>query len=403
MGVIIQQLKKWKRKREFLCLAAGAALYALAELKAAGSGNVENRTLSRNSCGQGEAFYQFLVDGLGEEEGVMVSVTVPERCLSRDEAELVFPEIMSLLQERILGENGSLDFVNQDLNLVRTLPEYGLSVKWESERPEVISSLGAVQQVETERQVFLRAGLSNAVYDTKVEFPVTVVPREVSSIERFIKALEEMVMEYPERPDIRLPETFEGNQLSYHMEDESRNGIFLVLGVAAAACFYLKEKQDRETAKKAREKSLMLDYSELVSGFLVLTGAGYPPGRALKRLLENARKRQNCISPVYEEIEITVNQMETGLSELRAYGEFGRRCGLHCYVKFASLLESSLQTGGKNLRQLLNEEVESAFLQRKELARRQGEEASTKLLFPMFLMLGVVMVMVAAPAFLSFL
>lgn len=333
----------------------------------------------------------------------MVSVTVPERCLSRDEAELVFPEIMSLLQERILGENGSLDFVNQDLNLVRTLPEYGLSVKWESERPEVISSLGAVQQVETERQVFLRAGLSNAVYDTKVEFPVTVVPREVSSIERFIKALEEMVMEYPERPDIRLPETFEGNQLSYHMEDESRNGIFLVLGVAAAACFYLKEKQDRETAKKAREKSLMLDYSELVSGFLVLTGAGYPPGRALKRLLENARKRQNCISPVYEEIEITVNQMETGLSELRAYGEFGRRCGLHCYVKFASLLESSLQTGGKNLRQLLNEEVESAFLQRKELARRQGEEASTKLLFPMFLMLGVVMVMVAAPAFLSFL
>ena len=32
---------------------------------------------------------------------------------------------------------------------------------------------------------------------------------------------------------------------------------------------------------------------------------------------------------------------------------------------------------------------------------RKGEEASTKLLIPMFLMLGVVMVMVVAPAFLS--
>ena len=43
----------------------------------------------------------------------------------------------------------------------------------------------------------------------------------------------------------------------------------------------------------------------------------------------------------------------------------------------------------------------TAFRQRKELALRKGEEASTKLLIPMFLMLGVVMVMVVAPAFLA--
>lgn len=43
--------------------------------------------------------------------------------------------------------------------------------------------------------------------------------------------------------------------------------------------------------------------------------------------------------------------------------------------------------------------METAFRQRKELALRKGEEASTKLLIPMFLMLGVVMVMVVAPAF----
>ena len=49
----------------------------------------------------------------------------------------------------------------------------------------------------------------------------------------------------------------------------------------------------------------------------------------------------------------------------------------------------------------LEEEMETAFRQRKELALRKGEEASTKLLIPMFLMLGVVMVMVVAPAFLS--
>ena len=70
-------------------------------------------------------------------------------------------------------------------------------------------------------------------------------------------------------------------------------------------------------------------------------------------------------------------------------------------MRFASLITSSLQTGGRNTRKLLEEEMEEAFKQRKDLARRRGEEASTKLLLPMFLILGTVMIMVVAPAFLT--
>jgi hypothetical protein len=51
---------------------------------------------------------------------------------------------------------------------------------------------------------------------------------------------------------------------------------------------------------------------------------------------------------------------------------------------------------------MLETEMEEAFRQRAELARKRGEEASSKLLLPLFGMLGIVMVMVAAPAFLSF-
>ena len=46
--------------------------------------------------------------------------------------------------------------------------------------------------------------------------------------------------------------------------------------------------------------------------------------------------------------------------------------------------------------------MENAFEQRKNLARRQGEQASTKLLLPLLLMLMIVMVMVSVPAFLAF-
>lgn len=54
------------------------------------------------------------------------------------------------------------------------------------------------------------------------------------------------------------------------------------------------------------------------------------------------------------------------------------------------------------MRKLLESEVEEAFKQRADLAKRKGEELSSKLLLPMFGMLAVVMVIVVAPAFLSF-
>ena len=106
--------------------------------------------------------------------------------------------------------------------------------------------------------------------------------------------------------------------------------------------------------------------------------------------------------PAYEEMCHTISQLKSGMAESRAYGEFGRRCGLQPYVKLAALLEQNRKTGSKNLKAALELEMVTAFEQRKNLAKKLGEEAGTKLLLPLFLMLGVVMVMMVVPAFLAF-
>lgn len=205
-----------------------------------------------------------------------------------------------------------------------------------------------------------------------------------------------------ETGQVVLPETFDGRTLHYRSADGCGNGGLIFLGIAAALCLFLKEKSDAKEAKKQWEDRMILDYPELLSDFVVLTGAGYPVRQAWKKQVVDAESKNTVlIHPVYREMRTALNQMETGTPEIRAYGEFGRRIGLGCYIKFASLLGNSVSTGGKDLRRLLEEEMETAFRQRKELALRKGEEASTKLLIPMFLMLGVVMVMVVAPAFLS--
>ena len=98
---------------------------------------------------------------------------------------------------------------------------------------------------------------------------------------------------------------------------------------------------------------------------------------------------------------ITCHEIESGVGEARAYERFGERCGLHRYRKFCSLLVQNLRKGTRGLVQLLEEEVSDAFEERKNLAKKSGEEAGTKMLFPMMMMFGIIIVIIMVPAFLS--
>ena len=93
--------------------------------------------------------------------------------------------------------------------------------------------------------------------------------------------------------------------------------------------------------------------------------------------------------------------MESGITEAESYERFGRRCGMQIYVKLGALLSQNLRKGAKGMNQILKTEASQAFEERKARARRLGEEAGTKLLAPMFLMLAVVLVIVIVPAFMS--
>lgn len=105
---------------------------------------------------------------------------------------------------------------------------------------------------------------------------------------------------------------------------------------------------------------------------------------------------------MYEELLVTCREMEAGVSEAAAYQNMSIRCGLPCVVKFTALLHRYTQSGAAGLKQALYEETGTALQERKERARRMGEEAGTKLLLPMTMMLLVVMAMIMMPAFASF-
>ena len=397
---------RWKK--QILCAAVGLALAVLAQALQNGSSRLTS--LERQDF-EGEE-QQILVEGLGE-EGIPLEVQISPRQYKPEEARALYQQILEELPGRILGENASLSQVEHDLELIREIPEYGVSLKWESSRPEFVDSYGRVNRQgmgEEKEEVWLRVELTDSHTSETYQLQAWVLPETTTPQENALLQLKERLKEedYAQRysPVLKLPEELEGKALAYRSLQEPVFASIAFLGVAAALMLVVKERSDREREIKERKNQLLLDYPELLSKMMIFLGAGMTARNAWEQMTEDYLRLRKLGKRekrwVYEEMYEACGQMKRGIPEGQAYLEFGRRCGLPCYTKFAGFLEQSRKNGAKNLREHLRLEMEEAYEQRKHEAKRLGEEASTKLLLPLFLMLGVVMVMVAVPAMLEF-
>jgi hypothetical protein len=99
---------------------------------------------------------------------------------------------------------------------------------------------------------------------------------------------------------------------------------------------------------------------------------------------------------------LTCNAIRDGESESSAYRKFAERVGLGSYQRLVRILIQNLQTGSRGLCQLLEQESQNALEERKALARKLGEEAGTKMLLPLMMMLGIVIAIIMVPAMMSF-
>lgn len=71
------------------------------------------------------------------------------------------------------------------------------------------------------------------------------------------------------------------------------------------------------------------------------------------------------------------------------------------YTRFMSILIQSIKNGNKELKNILTMEVQDALYERKQRAKKLGEEAATKLVLPLMMMLSVVMIIIMVPAFMG--
>lgn len=413
-GILSRAEEKWNPlyvKMGLIFLAVGAAallVFWMDNTQPFPQDENGSSVVSRNSQGQGEREEKLKVR-IGDTEENM-TVTVGEQEYTQEQLDKVFREAGEKLEELVLGENESLDEVRSNLNLVGSLPDTGISVSWEVDEYEAMNQQGELKTENLTDEgtlVKLTAVLSYKEETAEVTFFARLYPPKLNQTEKQLKKLSEeierMDEETKEDEYLSLPSDVDGIPVIWKYGRNFRAVGLMLIGAAAALFLYAAEQEKQKNRKKERELQMALDYPQMVSKLTLYLGAGMTVRKAWYRIAEDyeLQKEEKGNREVYEEMLYTMHEIQGGGSEGECYEKFGERCALPAYKKFGAMLSQNLKKGTKGLAPLLKQEADNAFEERKSLAKRLGEEAGTKMLLPMFLMLAVVLVIIVVPAFFS--
>ena len=400
--------KNLKQAGIVLVITGILAAAALAAERLGESGQLTE--LERNTYGEGNRMEELEVMIEGEEKNRSVRVEIEERRYSEAELKEVFVRAVDQLDSLILGDNQSLNHIDQPLNLISEIPGESIGVEWIIDNYDILTAAGELRPeniVPEGNLIQLTATLTYgeeqviSIINAIIYPPINKEKQIQAGIQEVLREMNEQTKESNK---YLLPSSLEGRKLIWKRAANGYSVIIILFGCAAAAYFLLIEKQNDQKQQKKKQEQMLLDYPEIINKLVLLLGAGMTVQKAWNRITLNYEEQieRTGIRYAYEEMLITRHELNSMLTESDSYERFGRRCNLTEFIKLGALLSQNLKKGVAGLTRMLALEAENAFSERKARARRKGEEAGTKLLLPMFLMLVVVLIIVIIPAFLTF-
>lgn len=337
-----------------------------------------------------------------------IEIPVSKRVYSNEEVKEAMKKGMDEILKILPGENTSLQDITTDLNPVSELSDLGLNVKWDFGDGDIIDIQGKVDNENLGESVDIDIGvtLSYESYEESYVIPARVMPKPMSADESLIKRFKDYISVADKKSagesGFYLPESFEGKKLVYHLEDGMNFHLIWIMGIIVAILLYLREKNNDRQKLEKKKRELLKDYPDIVSKLIVFIGAGLSVRQSWEGIVKDYESENKEKRYAYEEMAKSLARLKTGTQENVVYKEFGRSCLLRQYMKLASLLEQNRKSGISTLSTLLGMESQSAWEERLNLAKREGEELNTKLLLPLFMMLLIVMMMIIVPALLIF-
>lgn len=335
-------------------------------------------------------------------------------------------EITVYVEEESYTEREAVDYIDKakkeldkwlkkvkkesDFQFPKALEGNPVQISWSTGNPDVLSWDGMLgENISEEGEcVEIVASISLGEVTEIWKEKIRVYPpklNEKEKIQREVQKEAELLSENPSGP-LYLPKTLDGEEIHYKKTGRGKGGLICLWSVVLGLGIYPLQKEKEKRQKELVRKEMQRDYPDIVQKLVLFLRAGFTIRKAMEKIadgyLRSREKYHTKERGAYEEIVRTCREMQGGIYEAEAYERFGTRCGISQYKILSVLLVQNLKKGNKNLLELLEREEAVTEDERKRSAKVRGEEASTKLLFPMVLQLIVVLMILIIPAFFSF-
>lgn len=372
----------------------------------------EGGEITRNAYGEGSKEVELILNADSVLENYAYTLTVEQTKVTEREAGEYFLKAKKEIDATFPKDGQTLDHVSERVNMQQAYVDGKVSADWYFDDYSCMDTDGNVidEKLDDEGKIILaEVELTCGDYKELYTFSFMVYPRELDKAEHLVKEIDAYVKEQQSQEGMnlmKLPDSMDGITLGWAQAKEHLVPKVMLLEGIILVMLPLVQRNRKKEEQKKRQEAFMLDYPEMVSRINVLVGAGMTIKQAWNRIsaqyLDNRKKNTVKEILVFEEMAKTDREIRDGESERIAYQRFADRIDISAYYRFVRLIISNLQKGNRGLCELLEQESEKAFAERRLLARRLGEEAGTKLLFPMMLMLAIVMAIVIVPAMQGF-
>lgn len=339
-----------------------------------------------------------------------MEIEVEEKRYQQKEYKKAMAEVIKRLDVEILGDNKGLHQVESDLHLVRRIPGFPIEVEWRVQENPFLDGQGKLdgRGLPKEGKTVEIQGILIYEKDRKkkqvFQRNVQIYPPISNEKKRIGQALEWEIQKKEEetRKDfqVTLPKTVDGKKVWYYRPFHRRGVGLMGMSILLMILFWGLERQGNKEKEEERRKVFLREYPNIVSKLAIYLSSGMTLKYGWKLIAFQGGEGQGK-EEVYQEMKKAIWEMESGVSEVKSYQNFGERCGIREYLRLSTLLIQNMRKGTKDLTRLLQMEGRQAFEDRKIRAKKEGEKASLRLLMPMFLILITVLLMVIVPAFLS--
>jgi tight adherence protein C len=175
---------------------------------------------------------------------------------------------------------------------------------------------------------------------------------------------------------------------------------YLGFGLAGAGLtpLLLVKELDRQIRK--RQQAIILELPEVLNKLILLVNAGETVQRGLIKCAETKAETERK-HPFYKELCQAVNELQMNVSLPKVLEDLNKRCAVQEVSRFTSTVLLNYKRGGDEFVLSLRALSGELWERRKAVSRTLGEEASSKLVFPMVIIFLVVMAIIAAPAMIA--